>query len=343
MTHGRGAKFRRAAMRAEDPAVLRRRLAYKEDELEEKQAQIAHMDHQILGKQAELVHTQQVLGLLAVHHAELLALMRDERLANKRSMEDAIRQAQPAHEFDEDGNIVSAFVFSWALDRKMSVKVGHRRVNVLELLLAGAKVMIWNGIQLATEARSIRASGKVTYLMRIVLPPAPLPRRQQVVHRSYSQVCLVAVHTLVIAFDAIATARALGFYHEDAYDAAVSVVHAALGSSTPIPVHGAPKNMYLHTASAIHAKMPTAQRGERTVMLWGSAAAAASQGAESWLHTASILHGFPVCWLGTDSWDIPDVCTVARQSTGVTGMAQVSVLKVVPASTPVLGAKRARV
>lgn len=137
------------------------------------------------------------------------------------------------------------------------------------------------------------------------------------------------VHTLVIAFDVVETARRLGLQEQDPYDAAVAVVRFALHSPTPIPLQGSPRSLYLHTAAVVHARMPTDERYGRVAMLWGSKAAADSQhDAESWLNDTALQRKFPVTWIGTDTWGTSDVGTVARQSTGVTGMGQLSVLRV---------------
>ena len=144
MPHGKEAKLRRAASRAVDPSVLTRRLAHKEEELRE--------------KDEEMQLTLQMLGDLEAQNKELLTLMNEQREANQKALQEAVMQVEAFSKGHE--NDLSSFVFSWALDRKMAIKAGGCKINVLELLRTGRKILLYLDMKLASELRTIKGSGK---------------------------------------------------------------------------------------------------------------------------------------------------------------------------------------
>ena len=265
-------------------------------------------DPAVLKRRAAFVHRE-------VHEAQeelfetraQLALARDALEAVKREL--AVAQAdEEARSAAASGaaGVVSlsrdavAFVFSLSIAADLRLRVpvagGLERLSVVDAIGRGLKTVTIGDDEVAGEARSVRC----------------------------------ALHALVMAFDAIASAARLGRHFTEPFDAAVALVEEALNSNAPVLLEGAPTAVYVHTASKIHAQMRTAAREGRQAMLWSTASAARVQPKRGWLDDGDVQSAFPIIFLGTAQWQEPDVQAAARQMTGASGVGRICILKTTP-------------
>jgi len=275
-------------------------------------------DPAVLKRRAEFVHREVHEARTELHEARTELLETRAELELARDALETVKRELAVAQADEEARSAAAsgaagvaslsrdavaFVFSLSIAADLRLRVlvagGWERLSVVDAIGRGLKTVVLGDDEVAGEARSVRC----------------------------------ALHALVMAFDAIASAARLGLHFTDPFDAAVALVDKALSSKAPVLLDGAPSAVYVHTASKIHARMPTAAQKGRQAMLWSTTSAARVQPKRSWLDDCDVQSSFPLIFLGTAQWQEPDVQAAARQMTGASGVGRICILKTIPLSS----------
>jgi len=223
---------------------------------------------------------------------EEIAELRADKDAQTRLLDDMQQELAKAR---QEGH---TFVLSLPIDESIQLithvdpkRGAASKIPVVEHIRDGHKVVVLLQKRLAADARTVKA----------------------------------AIHTLVMAFDCIASLHnhVGGQPESDQYDAACKLVVMAQKSVRPITLLGGPPFLYTHTGSRLHAQLPLAAAEGNLPGLWCSSTCGAA-----W--AVAVACRFPVLFVGTGPWAPPQHVCVAKHATACSGMSQVSMVKVGP-------------